>query len=258
VLDVKSEKGALRTGSKFFDSSQEVSAYYRTEGEKVKKAMKQFKIDQTEGYLSLGKRNIMKVLSQKNKLGKIAKDLEDYKSILNNKITDLEAQKEKRDIHKKQIDEFVRKMKFLEIESKKFLDTRAELIHKEAEMITEMKKMAKLAKRDLNLTDVAMANELAKFEMSKEYVLVHSKELLSEEMNKLFADNALLDRLDEKVVKNISKLNDQLAQVHGAKKETIEKRHILEISEKETAERLVQVETKFRKLEEKYQKLLKK
>jgi len=252
------KKGALKVGSKYFDSPQEVSAYYKSEGERVKKAMKQFKVDQAEGYLSVSKTNLMKVLSQKSKLGEIAKDLEEHKLVLNNKIVGLESQKEKGEVHKRQVMKFVNKMKSLEIESKNLLDTKKELIYREAELISEMRKMAKLAQRDLDLTDVVTAKELADFEVSKESVLVKSKELLSEEMNKLFADNVLLDRLDEKSVKRISELNNQLAQIHGAKKETLKKRHILEISEKETEDALAQAETKVKKLEEKYQILLKK
>ena len=255
---VKPKKGALKVGGKYFDSPQEVSAYYKAEGEKVKKAMKQFKIEQAEGYLSLSKTSLMRVLSQKKKLGDIAQDLEEHKSVLSNKITDLDSQKEKGEVHKRHVERFVNKMKSLERETKKLLDTKEELIHREAELIAEMKEMAKIAQRDLDLTDVVTANELAKFEMSKEAVLVRAKELLSEEANKLFADNTLLDRLDEKAVKRISELNNQLAQIHGAKKETIKKRHILEISENETAEKLAQSEAKVKKLEEKYQALLKK
>lgn len=255
---VKPKKGALKVGGKYFDSPQEVSAYYKAEGEKVKKAVKQFKVDQAEGYLSVSKTNLMKVLSQKNKLGVIAQDLEEHKTVLNNKITELDSQKEKGEVHKRHVERFVNKMKALETEAKRLLDTREELIHREAELIQEMKDMAKVAQRDLDLTDVVTANELAKFEMSKDAVLVQAKELLSEEVNKLFADNTLLDRLDEKAIRRISELNNQLAQIHGAKKETLKKRHILEISENETAEKLAQSEAKVKKLEEKYQTLLKK
>lgn len=254
----KPKKGALKIGGKYFNSPQEVTAYYKAEGEKVKKAMKRFKIDQAEGYLAVSKKNFMKVLSEKNKLGAIAQDLEEHKSVLNNKIADIESQKEKGEIQKRHVEKFVNKMKTLEKETKKLLDTKEELIHREAELISEMKKMAKLAQRDLDLTDVKTANELAKFEVSKEAVLVRAKELLSEEVNKLFADNALLDRLDERAVKKISELNNQLAQIHGAKRETLKKRHVLELSEKETAEKLAQAKAKVKRLEEKYQALLKK
>jgi hypothetical protein len=257
ISSTRPKKGVLKVGEKYFDSPKEVVDYYKTEGEKVKKAMKSFKVEQAQGYLGLGKRNLMKVLSQKNKLGTIAHDLEEHKSVLSNKITDLKSQKERGEIHKRHIEKFVNKMRLLETESKKILDTREKLIYREVEMIAEMKKMAKLAQRNLDLTDIATANELAKFEESKEAVLVRAKELLSEEMSKLFADGSLLDRLDEKAVKKIGELNNHLAQIHGAKKETIEKRNVLEISEKETEHTLAQAEIKVKKLEEKYQNLLK-
>ena len=42
------KKGTLKVGNKYFNSPEEISAYYRFEGEKVKKAMKRFKIDLSE------------------------------------------------------------------------------------------------------------------------------------------------------------------------------------------------------------------
>jgi len=255
---VRPKKGALKIGGKYFDSPKDVAAYYRTEGDKVKKAMKKFKVDQAEGYLGVSKNNLRKILTQKKKLGLVAQDLEEHKNVLNSKIVELNSKKDKGESHKRSVKTFVDKMKSLEVEAKKLLDTREELIHKEAEIISEMKKLAKLAQRDLDLTDVKTAKELANFEMSKETILVMARELLSEEGARLFADNVLLDGLDKKAINKISELNSNLAQLHGAKKETLKKRNILEISESETREILAQTETNVKKLEEKYQALLKK
>lgn len=254
----KEKKGTLKVGEKYFDSPDEVSAFYRLQGERVKKALKRFKLKQAESYLGVAKGNLMKILAQKKKLGKIAQDLEEHKAVLNEKIGDIESQKEKGEIHKRNVKRFVNKMKSLEEETKKLLNIKEQVIFKEAELIKEMKDMVKVAQKDLDLTDATTAHELAKFEESKEAVLIRAKELLPEEMDKLFADNSLLEKLDEKAVKRLRELNINLAKIHGAKRETLKKRHTLEISEKETSRKLARAEADKKKLEEKYQDLLKK
>ena len=252
------KRGSLRVGQKYFDNPEEISAYYKLEGERVKKAMRQFKIDQAEGYLGIAKNDLVKILSQKKRLGNIASDLQNHMDDLNGKLVDINSKKEEAESHKKNVELFVRKMKDLESQAKDILDTREDLIFKEAEIIAEMKKAAKLAQADVDLSDIATAKALARFEASKEAVLLRAKELIPEERHSLFADNSTLEKLDARAVKKIDVLNEELAKIQGAKKETLKKKHILEISEEETQDSLAKAEAKAKRLEDRYHKLLKK
>ena len=255
---VKNKGSELKVGKKSFDSPQDMEAYYVGERKRMKKTMQEYKIGQAEGYMNIAKSNLMKLLSQKKKMNQISKDLEEHKNLLNKKIDEFQVKKVKTLENKEGIRNLVDKMKFLEDETKKILDTKQHLNQREAELIADMRKTAKVAKKDLHLSDLKNSSELDKFEISKEGVLSRAQELLSEESENLFADNYLLDELNNDAIRKINELNTQLAKLHGAKKETLRKKHILELSEKETEKALAKTEAKVKDLEEKYNTLLKK
>lgn len=256
--EAKNQVGKLKVGKKSFDSPKDMEAYYAGERIRMKKAMQKYKIGQAEGYMNIAKSNLMKLLSQKKKMDQIGKDLEEHKNLLNKKIDEFQVKKVKTLENKERTQNLVDKMKFLEDETKKILDTKQHLNQREAELIAEMRKIAKVAKKDLNLSDLKDSSELDKFEISKEGVLHRAQELLSQESENLFADNSLLDELNNSAVRKINELNTQLAKLHGAKKEALRKRHILNLSEKETEKALAKTESKVKNLKEKYSALLRK
>ncbi|MGK0232641.1 MAG: hypothetical protein ACI9P9_000735 [Patescibacteria group bacterium] len=249
-------KKSISVGEQSFSNPTELRAYYKAEGERVKKAMKDFKIKQMEGYLTVSKNNLMGVLSQKKRLGMIATDIEDHRKQLGNKLSEMGVEKDKVQGDKVVLDRFVSKMKSLEREAKKVQDMREQLMEKEAELVIEMKKLATQAKRDATLTDAATADELEKYELSKEAILLRAKDILGEQHDVLFADNEILDKLDHRVLSKIDKINTQIAEIKGATKKTLEKRELLEISEKDTDLALKDAQRKLDKLESKYHKLL--
>ncbi len=255
VNNIESE---LKIEKKPFDSTKDMAAYYASERIRMKKTMQKYKVSQAKGSMDIAKSNLMKLLLQRKKMNQIGNDLEEHKSLLNKKIDEFNVKKVKNQENKERIKNLVDKMKFLEDETKKILDTKEHLNHREAELIANMRKTAKIAKKDLHLSNLKDSSELDKFEISKEGVLFRAQELLSEESENLFADNSLLDALNDDAIRKINELNAQLAKLHGTKKETLRKRHILELSKKETEKTLAKTKSKVKKLEEKYHELLKK
>ncbi len=245
------------SGGQTFESPEEMSAYYRAEGKRVQEAIKQFKVNQAEANFGLAKSFFMKIMSQKKKLEGILEDLHEHRNEIDKKVTDLRSEKTKQDIHKSSIEAFVSKMKALEVESKKILDVREDMVKKEVELVQKMKMMAKEAQRDLDLTDLETANKLAEFESTKEAAIMKARDLLSEEIAFNFSDNSILERLDDKAHREISNLNTKLAKLQGVKKETLQKLHLTEITKDDAKKKLVNAESKMKKLEDKYQKLLK-
>jgi len=241
-----------------FNDPEEMSAFYKAEGKRVKAAIKQFKINQSEANLGLAKSFFMKIMSQKKNIENISNDLKSHRNELNKKISELKSEKTKGEIHKSSIESFVSKMKSLENESKRLLKIREEIIQKEIELVKQMKQMAKEAQRDLDLTDLETANKLAEFESTKEAAVMKARDLLSEEIDFNFSDNSILNRLDDRAHREISNLNTRLAKIHGVKKETLKKLHLTEITKDEANKKLSEAESKIRDLEGKYQKLLKK
>ena len=203
VKKIDMPKSASISGkAKTFDSPEEMSDFYKAEGKRVKEAIKQFKINQSEASLGLAKSFLMKIMSQKKNIERIADDLKEHRSDLDKKISSLKSAKSKEEIHKSSIEAFVSKMKKLENESKKLLDVRDEMVRKEVELVKQMKLMAKEAQRDLDLTDLETANKLAEFESTKEAAIMKARDLLSEEIAFNFADNSILDRLDNRRIGN--------------------------------------------------------
>jgi len=255
---IEMPKSASVSGNtKTFENPEEMSAFYKAEGKRVKEAIKQFKVNQSEASLGLAKSFYMKLMTQKKNIEAITNDLKSHRKELDQKISELKSMKSKEEIHKSSIEAFVSKMKDLENESKKLLEIREGVVRKEIELVKEMKMMAKEAQRDLDLTDLETANKLAEFESTKEAAIMKARDLLSEEVAFNFADNSILERLDDRAHREISNLNTRLAKLHGVKKETLKKLHLTDITKDEANKKLSEAESKVKNLEEKYQKLLK-
>lgn len=258
VKKINMPKSASISGeAKTFDNPEEMSAFYKAEGKRVKEAIKQFKINQSEASLGLAKSFFMKIMSQKKNIEDISEDLKNHRNDLDRKISELKSEKSKEEIHKSSIEHFVSKIKSLENESKNLLDIREEMVQKEIELVKEMKIMAKGAQRDLDLTDLETANTLAEFESTKEAAIMKARDLLSEEIAFNFADNSILNRLSDKAHREISNLNTRLAKIQGVKKDTLKKLHLTDITKVEANKKLSEADSKVKMLEEKYQKLLK-
>jgi len=255
---IEMPKSASISGeAKTFDNPEEMSAFYKAEGKRVKEAIRQFKVNQSEASLGLAKSFLMKIMSQKKNIEAIAADLKDHRGELDQRISELKSEKSKEEIHKSSIEAFVSKMKALENESKELLNIREEMVQKEVELVKQMKEMAKEAQRDLDLTDLETANKLAEFESTKEAAIMKARDLLSEEVAFNFADNSVLDRLDDKAHRELSNLNTKLAKIQGVKKDTLKKLHLTDMTKDEANKKLSEADAKVRILEEKYQKLLK-
>jgi len=255
---IEMPKSASISGeAKTFDSPDDMSAFYKAEGKRVKEAIRQFKVNQAEASLGLAKSFYMKIISQKKSIEAIAEDLKNHRKEIDEKISNLKSKKGKEEIHKSSIAAFVSKMKSLESESKKLLDIREQMVAKQIDLVNEMKLMSKEAQRDLDLTDLDTANKLAEFETTKEAAIMKARDLLSEEVAFNFSDNSILERLDDKAHREIADLNTKLAKVQGVKRDTLKKLHLTEITKDAASKKLSQAEGKMKKLEEKYQKLLK-
>lgn len=250
-------KPSIVVGGRSFSDPKEIAAFYRAEAARMKEAMKQFKIDQAEGNLSIAKNDFMKIRSQKKKLELIEKDLEAHKDILNKKIKSFSFQKDEQANHEKAVKEFTRKMKALENEAKKLQDTRDQLMMEEGKLISRMKDLVKSCRGELDLTDLKSVSKLNAFERSKEAELIKARHLLSDEMASLFSDSSVLNNLDDKAHKKLVKLNTKLAKVQGDRQDALKRRHLLEISEEDVSKKLDAAADKVKKLERKYQELLK-
>jgi hypothetical protein len=254
----KAPVGGMVIRGKSFDNPESVAAYYRAEGQRVKQAMRQFKVDEAQGRLGIAKSNFLKIQTQKRKLGVIEKDLKSHKDLLDKKILSINSARIKQEGHSGRVLEFMRKMKSLENESKKLIDTRESLIKSEEKLVSDMKDLAKTAQGDLNMKDLKSVKRLLDFEDSKEAALMKARGLLSGELRDLYSDNVLIEDLDKKAHNDLIRLNDRLANIQGSKKEALQKMHLLEMSEKEVKEKLFMENKKVRQLEDKYEKLLKK
>lgn len=248
----------LIVGGRSFDSPESVAAFYRSEGHKVKQAMKQFKIDEAEGKLGIAKNSFLKVQSQKRKIDAIEKDLSAHKNALDEKMVYLNSAKDKQEDHKTRVQDFMRKMRLLESEAEKLMKTRSGLMDSESKLITEMKDLAKTAQGDLDIKDLRSVKRLLDFEDSKEAALMKARDLLSEEMRILFLDNTVIEGLNSKSHKDLVKLNNQLASVQGSKKDALQRMHILSMSENEVKERLKVANERIKHLEKQYEEILKK
>jgi chromosome segregation ATPase len=250
--------GELVIGGKSFDSPEAVAAYYRAEGQKVRRAMKQFKVDEAQGKLSISKSNFMKIQSQKRKLESIEKDLHAHRDELDKKISDLGSVTKVQTGHNQKVREFSRKMKSLQDAADRLIKTRESLIQDEAKVVRDMKDLAKTAQGDLDIEDLNSIKKLAEFENTKESVLMKARDLLSEDLRVLYADSNIIDDIDKTAHKKLEQLNEKMSNIQGSKKDALEKMHLLEISKEGVAVKLASAEKKVRQLEEKYEKLLKK
>ncbi len=243
---------------KKFSSPEEVTDYYKVEGEKVKDALKDFKLKQTGLQLQLARQEYMKISSQKKDLDELKTDLMEHRKDVEGKIKYLGRKKEMESVHKKAVNAFTRKMKTLESESKKILNTREMLIQRQNELISQMKNLAKESNSKFKATDLPTSEDLFKFEASKGEVLAKSKIILSEEMKEMLSDNSLLDSVDKKTTNKLNDLNLKIINANNLKKDTMKKLELLDISEERAAKEMVKAEARVSKLEASYKKLLKK
>ncbi len=253
----KPRAAGIVVGKKSFTDPKEVTAFYRAEAVKMKQAMNRFKIEQVEGQLSVAKDTFMKIMLQKKKLNDIADDLDAHTKVLMGKISDIGMTKEEQVGHEKSVKEFVQKMKVLEGEAKGLQDTREQLIADETKLIMQMKDLVKVSKSKIDLVDLKSTEKLRQFEESKESQVMRARNLLSSEMSLMFSDSSLLENLNDKSHKKLIVLNDKLAKIHGDKKETLKRKHLLEISEKDVESKLALAKQKVKTLEAKYHTLLK-
>lgn len=175
-------KSTFKINGKYFRSMDEIAAYYKDQGKKADDVVRQFQLDKAKGYLSVAKSNLQKNSSQRNKFELIAKDIEKHKTLLDKKISEFNSEKSKNVSRKKDIDMFVKKMKTLDKEAKKFLQIRNSLVSKEAELVSSMKKSARASKKNKSIGNVQKTRALVKIEDEKEIVLNHAKKLLPKEM----------------------------------------------------------------------------
>ncbi|MDA3836395.1 MAG: hypothetical protein PF542_02120 [Nanoarchaeota archaeon] len=241
-----------------FSSPEEVTAYYRAEGERVKQALKDFKLKQTEIQLQLSREEYLKISSQKKDLDELREDLLKHQKEIEAKITELRGVKEKEALHQKSVNAFTKKMVLLEVESKKILETREALINHQNDLIFKMKELAKLSNTKFKATDLPTSEDLFKFEASKGEVIAKSKDLLSEEMKILFSDKNILRGIDEKTIQKLRELNLKIIETQNLKKDILKKLELLDISEEKAARELERAEVGVKKLEVLYKKLLKK
>jgi len=250
---------AIKADSKKkFSSPEEVTAYYKSEGNKVKEALRDFKIKQGELQLQLAREEYLKISSQKADLDDLKKDLIQHRKEVEAKIKYLQGKKEDASVHKKSVDAFVKKMKVLEKESKQIMDTREELIKHQNQLVYKMKDLAKQSNVKFKATDVPTSEDLFKFQASKGEVLAKAKALLSEEMKAMFSDSYILEGVDNKTTKKIQGLNVKVINAQNDKKDTLKKLELLEISQEKAAKEMARAEKKVKKLEGLYKKLLKK
>ncbi|MCK4997723.1 hypothetical protein KAS08_05450 [Candidatus Pacearchaeota archaeon] len=245
-------------GKKKFSSPEEVTAYYKAEGERVKEALREFKLKQAELQLQLARQEYMKISSQKKDLDELKVDLDGHRKEVETKIKQLNGMKEKEVIHQKVVNDFTKKMKGLEKESKKIMNTREALIYHQNELIYKMKNLAKESNTKFKATDLPTSEDLFKFEASKGEVLAKSKEILSEEMKGMLSDHTLLDSIDNKTAKKLGDLNIKIIEVQNVKKDTMKKLELLDMSEEKAAKEMAKSEEKVKKLEITYKNLLKK
>ena len=248
----------LPENKKKFSSPEEVTAFYKAEGERVKVALKEFKLKQTELQLQLARQEYLKISSQKKDLDELKDDLEAHQKDVEMKIKELSGMREKESLHQKSVNAFVRKVKSLEKESKKIMDTREALIRHQNELDYKMKELAKKSNTKFKAADLPTSEDLFKFEASKGEVLAKSKEILSEEMKVMVSDNRLLEGMDNKTAKKLRDLNLKIIEAHNARKDTLKKLELLDISEEKAVREMAKAEDRVKKLEASYKKLLRK
>lgn len=243
---------------KKFSSPEEVTAYYRIQGDRVKEALKDFKLKQTEIQLKLARDEYLKISSQKKDLDELKTDLISHKEDFERKIKELQERKDDESVRKKAIELFVKRMKSLENEAKKIMSTRESLIKHQDDLILKMKELAKQSTSKFKVADVPTAEDLLRFESSKAQVLSKAKEILSEEMKGMISDSPIFEEMDEKTVQKLKELNLKIIDVQNSKNDILKKMSLLDISEDRAESEMKRAEERVSRLEKQYEKLLKK
>lgn len=253
----KSVSVKLLPPKKRFSSPEEVTNYYKMEGEKVKIALRDFKLKQTGLQLQLARQEYMKVVSQKNDLDELGKDLLSHKKEIEEKVKVLKRKKENEEVHKRAVDDFIKKIKKLEKEARKIMDVRENLMDNQKELVSKMKKLARESSNKFRATDLPTSEDLFKFESSKEQILAKAKMLLSDEMKEMLSDSSLLKSIDASTTRKLRDLNLKIISVNNNKNDVLKKLELLEMNEEKAVKELKRAEGRVKKLEDNYKKLLK-
>lgn len=248
----------LIIGDKTFDNPASVVAFYRSEGNKVKQAIRQFKLDEAEGKLEIAKNKFLKVQSQEKKLDVIEKDLKAHKDAIDEKITHLGSTKDKEKNHDACIQGFMKKMDTLEEEARQIIQTRENLMSDQSKLIVEMKDLAKTAQGDLDIRSLESVQTLLDFEDSKDAVLIKARDLLSEELRVLFLDKEIIQGFSNKSHQDMAELNKKLAEAHEERKEALQRINLLNENETDVRAKLRSADIKVKQLEKRYEKFLEK
>ncbi len=245
----------IRMRKPAFGSPEEVAAYYREEGERVKRYMKDFKRKQLEGFLHVAKTDLMKLATRKRKLEELHVDLDKHKDNIARKSKYIHIKKKKDESEQRILKEFAQKIRRLDREAKQLAMARSKILTQEKKLVQDMKEIARKVQSEINIDGIVGPKELERFEESKEAIIDRARHLLSDNENKVFADDRILRKLDDGVYKRIGELNDQLAQLKGARVDTLKKVHLLEITEGEASSKIAASEKKIKGLEMKYRKI---
>ncbi|MCG8698738.1 MAG: hypothetical protein MI922_11855 [Bacteroidales bacterium] len=251
----KAKGKVLRVDDKSFSSPKEISDYYRKQGEKVRSAVRQFNIGKVHDELDVAKKSYMKIMSQRRKLEKMHQDIEVHLRALDSKVNEIKGEKKKKELDSENVKGFSEKIKGLRLEAKKIFDLKEELLYKESDLVKEMEELTKGVDRKIDFDSFVSSKEFADFVSSKDMILLRAKEVLSNEAKDLFS-NDFFKGFNERVGKEIRKLNSDLDKVEEARRKTLEKMNLLEISEREADKRLAKADAKIKRLEERYRLLL--
>jgi hypothetical protein len=249
-------KDDITSIKKDFDSIKEVDNYYKAEKEKIKSVIDALDRERAQSYINIAKNNVVKLRIKKQRLDMLHDDLTNHIGNVEKKIKQLADKKLNKEKSIEDSKTLKQSLIALDEEEKRIIETRKELASKEKQLLSDIKKVSDQIGQDSYMKDSEFAKKILANETSKEMVLENTEHLLSEESTLLLNDQTIIDSLSKDAVKEIASLNAEIERLQKKKRALLEKKQLLEISEKDAQIEIDEMDGRKAELEKKYKKYI--
>ncbi|MFH1395901.1 MAG: hypothetical protein ABIG93_00735 [archaeon] len=233
-----------------------IECYYSTEKRKILEGVRRLETEKTKEMLALTKKELIQVLQKKKKLEELYKDVEKYLDRMNKRADELKLQKEKESDIAKKTRFFVSSMKGLKRELKSIENARKELISKERNIVYQIERMFSKKDACLFLTNKSDSKKIKEMEDTMEYILEEARYLISQEVDVTATPLNLITGINKRRMEEIKRLNVKLTDINNAKREVLEREHMLHIDSSRASSELRKIQQREESLEKKMLQLL--
>ncbi|MFC1768798.1 hypothetical protein ACFLZX_03470 [Nanoarchaeota archaeon] len=232
-------------------SSKAIEVSYSDEKKKIDRDLEYMERDRLKGYLELMNKRGNMVKLKLSRLIELENHLNKHASQLRNNIENLKKKKVKEKMHFDQEYQLNEHLKRIETQIQDITGSRKTLLQKEARLLKEVKEFFKANKKDIEKKGLKKINTVLE---KKTKILEESYHLINQDINTILKDKKELEKITDKQLDKIYKINKQIINLKEVYRTLLKKRQQLKLEDFEFKQMLADIKIKKKNLEDELKK----